>query len=48
MNPPNTETMMSAAAVTTERPARKPCATASFADDPWTYASRIPEARKSW
>ena len=47
MNPPKTDTMMRAAATTTERPARKPCATASLAEAPCTYASRIPEARNS-
>ena len=47
MNPPKTETMMIAAAVTTDRPARKPCTTAVRAGAPWTYASRIPVVRKS-
>ena len=47
MNPPKTEIMMIAAAVTTERPARKPSTTAVRAGAPWTYASRIPEVRKS-
>ncbi|OUE29464.1 hypothetical protein BFL35_14750 [Clavibacter michiganensis] len=46
--PPNTDTMISAAAVTTARPARKPCTTASRASAPCTYASRMPDARNSW
>ena len=47
MNPPKTETMMIAAAVTTDRPARTPRTTAVRAGAPWTYASRIPVVRKS-
>ena len=36
MNPPNTAIMISAAAMTTERPAWNPCATASRASAPCT------------
>ncbi len=46
--PANTEIMMIAAAVTTARPARRPCCTATRAGAPWAYASRIPETRNSW
>ncbi len=48
IKPPNTATMMMAAAVTTVLPARNPCATASRAGAPCTNASRIPVARNSW
>jgi hypothetical protein len=48
MKPANTEIMMIAAAVTTERPACRPCCTATRAGAPWAYASRIPETRNSW
>lgn len=47
MKPPNTEIMMIAAAVTTVRPARTPCWTATRAEAPWAYASRMPETRNS-
>lgn len=47
-NPPNTEIMMIAAAVTTSRPWRIPSRTANRAGTPWTYASRIPETRNGW
>lgn len=46
--PPKTATMINAAAVTTDRPAREPCATASRAGAPRTWASRMPLARNSW
>ena len=48
MNPPNTETMIRPAAVTTARPARSPRITARRAGAPWTNASRMPEDRNSW
>ena len=48
MNPENTAIMMIAAAETTVRPARKPCATARRGDAPCAQASRIPVARNSW
>ncbi len=48
MKPANTEIMMIAAAVTTARPACSPRWTATFAEAPWAYASRMPETRKSW
>lgn len=47
MNPPKTETITMAAAVTTDRAARTPRTTATRAGAPWTYASRIPDVRKS-
>ena len=47
-NPPNTEIMMIAAAMTTARAPRTPATTAARAGVPCTKASRIPEAMKSW
>ena len=46
--PPNTAAMMIAAAVTTARPWRTPATTASRAEAPCTYASRMPLVMKSW
>ena len=40
MKPANTEIMMIAAAVTTDRPARRPCCTATRADAPWAGGTR--------
>lgn len=48
MKPPNTDTMMSAAATTTARPARNPRATARRADAPCTSASRMPDPTGLW
>ena len=48
MKPAKTAIMMIAAAVTTARPARTPCCTATRAGAPWAWASRMPETRNSW
>ena len=48
MKAPNTEIMMTAAALTTRAPWLKPMVTASFALAPWTYSSRIRVTRNTW
>ena len=47
-NPPNTEIMMIAAAITTARAPRTPAVTATRAGAPCTNASRMPDPMNSW